>query len=186
MIIEIKNNGIVDYPYIYTTDDKILVEVSSMKTLGINIALGYNYYDLITGKKLNTKQQLKNTQIIEIWNYDSDDISFNQNILEGEMMVKSGIIYCALANHTISELKNIEDEEEFLQKFNSLYKIVVDLDLFTEKSGIYQWILPTSNANTYSPNHKVIYNGKIYISTVSNNYFSPEDMRGWISLTNKN
>jgi len=161
----------VQYPYTYLQADpnKILVEIGNMDSVGINIGLGYDYYDRKTGQKLTNPIKLDVGNIMEIWNYDSTTISTNQVFNAGEYILKNGLIYKVLLTHYKYQATD--------SNFSTFYQQVAKFDDVVSGT-IPDWVQPTGAHDAYMKGAKVTYNGKVYVSNCDNNVWAP-GVYGW-------
>lgn len=117
-------------------------------------------------QKLNDKDALENIELFPSWNGSSKEYK------EGEKVKYQGKLYRTLVTHTSqNDWKPTETPTLFAQV------------LVSEDGSPLPWVQPT-NQNPYSVGDKVIFDDKIYESTVDNNMWSPTDYPlGWKEIT---
>lgn len=88
----------------------------------------------------------------------------------GERVLYNGVLYKIITAHT-------SQSDWTPDVANSLFAKV----LIPDEETIYEWEQPNST-NPYMKGDKVTYNGKVYVSIVDNNVWSP-DSYGWEEVT---
>lgn len=117
-------------------------------------------------QNLDDETSLENIELFPKWN------SASINYEEGQKVKYQNVLYRVLATHTSQAAWTPADAP-------SLFAQV----LVSPDGEPLPWVQPTST-NPYSIGDKVIFEGKIYESTIDNNVWSPADYPlGWQEIT---